>query len=41
MTKSTALIASIAIGVVVSIVTGSWIWVGVFIAIGIALGLTV
>jgi hypothetical protein len=39
MDKSTALIASIAIGAVISFVTGSWIWVGVFVAIGIALGL--
>ncbi len=40
MTKSNALIASILIGVVVSTVTGSWVWIGVFIALGIAFGLT-
>jgi hypothetical protein len=35
-----ALIAWIGIGVAASILTGSWIWIGAFIAVGIAVGAT-
>ena len=40
MSKSVAIYGSVAIGAAVSIVTGSWVWIAVFIAIGISLSLT-